>query len=286
MSMALVVYLQITAVYILLSWALYLPFRAGQFFNGPVYCMAVGAYTAAMLAKTFGLPFPVVLLAGMLAAMIFALIPAPKLAHVGGFAMTIATIAIIFIVYAVLRNVKALGGLTGFFGIPKVDYLLPVSWLIVFLVGIFVYRLEHSRLGRAMEAIFTDKNLACAMGVNPVKMSIFLQVASGGISGLAGVLFAFTMGIIRPVDFGFGVLLYTWTMMFVGGYQTMWGVVVAAPLLWALTQFLPSQVAEYTNIIFGIILAAMLLLRPEGLITKRLLQRLANGGRSLKANRA
>ena len=54
----------------------------------------------------------------------------------------------------------------------------------------------------------------------------------------------------------------------------MWGVVIFASLPLALTQFLPSAMAQYTNIVFGVILALILIVLPEGLVTKKLLYNL------------
>jgi len=274
MSMVITVYLQITAIFIIMSWALYLPFKSGQFYNGCVYCMSIGAYFSAIMVIKFGWPVWIAVVGSVVVAMLFALVTAPKLAQVGGFAMVIATIAIIFIVQAVARNTKYLGGLTGLYGIPIVNGLLPVSYAVLILIGVLIHRIEHSRMGRAMDAVRTDMELAVSMGINPIRLSILLQAIAGALGGLGGSLYSFTMGFIRPMDFGFNVLLYTWTMLFVGGHQTMWGIVISAPLLWALTQFLPSEAAQYTNIVFGVILAAILILRPEGIITKKLLRRL------------
>lgn len=270
-----------TAIYILLSWALYLPFKGGQFYNGPIYAMAIGAYTASMLATRLGWPVGAALVAAALSATLFASLLAPRLARTGMYSMVIATIAISFIVQAVFKNIRSFGGVTGVFGIPMLPHSLLISYGIVLLVGIFIYRLERSRTGRAIEAVCANKDLARSIGVNPIGVSMLLQLVSSGIGGVAGGLYASAMGMIRPADFGFSVLLYTWTMLFVGGYQTMWGVVVAAPLLWAIGQFLPSYAAQFTNIIFGAALALMLIVRPHGLITKRLMSTvfsLAKGG--------
>ncbi|UCB45077.1 MAG: hypothetical protein JSV25_12790 [Spirochaetota bacterium] len=49
----------------------------------------------------------------------------------------------------------------------------------------------------------------------------------------------------------------------------------------ALIQFLPSAMAQYTNIVFGVILALILIVRPDGIITKKLLY---NFGLSLARN--
>jgi branched-chain amino acid transport system permease protein len=60
------------------------------------------------------------------------------------------------------------------------------------------------------------------------------------------------------------------TIIFVGGYATMWGTVVAAPVLYGLSLVLPPQVASWRIVIYGAILVAVLALKPEGFITRRL----------------
>jgi branched-chain amino acid transport system permease protein len=64
------------------------------------------------------------------------------------------------------------------------------------------------------------------------------------------------------------------TVIFVGGYATMWGTVLAAPALYGLSLILPPAVASWRIVIYGTILIAVLVLKPEGLITRRLVHKL------------
>ena len=63
-------------------------------------------------------------------------------------------------------------------------------------------------------------------------------------------------------------------LIFVGGYATMWGTVLAAPALYGLTLILPPEVASWRIVIYGAILIAVLVLKPEGIITRRLAYKL------------
>jgi ABC-type branched-subunit amino acid transport system permease subunit len=63
-------------------------------------------------------------------------------------------------------------------------------------------------------------------------------------------------------------------MLYVGGRYTMWGALIAAPILWGLPQWVPQRIGELTNILYGAMLVLILLLRPQGLINRELLQRL------------
>lgn len=273
MSLYMVYYLQFVAALILLTWALYMPFRAGQLYNGPIYCMAIGGYFAAFVVRDLGWPFWLALIAAVVVGAIFGFIPALGFARTTGIATAMASMALIFIIQSVIRNLGFLGGSKGLWNIPEVNNLLPISYGIVLIVGILVYRLDHSRIGRALEAMLIDPNLSATMGVNVRWTSVFALTLSSAIGALAGVLFAFTMRTIYPDSFGFMLLLYIWTMLYVGGRYTMWGALIAAPILWGLPQWVPRQIAEYTNILYGALLIIILLLRPQGLISRGVLQR-------------
>ena len=93
------------------------------------------------------------------------------------------------------------------------------------------------------------------------------------MGGLAGVIYAFNLGSIHPDVFGFGQLLYCFTIVFVGGRFTPWGPLMMAPVLWLIPEFFPTAIVEFRNIFFGIIIIVSLLTRPKGIITKSLVMR-------------
>ena len=84
---------------------------------------------------------------------------------------------------------------------------------------------------------------------------------------------AFNLGSIHPDVFGFGQLLYCFTIVFVGGRFTPWGPLLMAPVLWLIPEFFPSAIAVYRNIFFGVIIIVSLLARPKGIVTKGLIKR-------------
>jgi branched-chain amino acid transport system permease protein len=274
MPLFIVLYFEFVGAFILLVWALYIPFRGGQLYNGPVYCMAIGGYFAAFVARDLGWPFGLALIGAVVLGAIFGFVPALGFARTKGIVTATASMALIFIIQSVIRNLSFVGGAQGFWNIPKVTYLLPATYGIVLIVGIIIYRLDHSRIGRALEAMSTDPDLAHTMGINVRLLNIFVLTLSSVIGALAGVIFAFTMRTIYPELFGFSLLLYITTMLFIGGRYTMWGAIISAPILWGLPQWVPSDVAQYTNIFYGTLLIITIILRPEGVITRELLKRL------------
>ena len=246
--------------------------RTGQMYNGPIYCMAVGGYCAAYTVRDLGWPFGLALIAGVALSALFGLLPALGLARVYGLPIAVASIALIFIIQSVIRNLDFLGGAGGFWHIPEVKHLLPITYGILLIVGFFIFRIDHSRFGRAMEVVLVSRNVAANLGINFTRLSILLQVISCAIGGLAGVIYAFTLGTIFPETYGFTMLVYVWNMLFLGGRYTMWGAVVAAPIIWGLPQWLPQSIAVYSTIFYGALLVIVILLRPQGFITRDLVR--------------
>lgn len=271
MSTAFTYYIIFCCVFIILTWAAYVPFRAGLLYNGTVYCMAIGGYFAAFAAKTWELPFWGCIIGAMVVGAILGFIPALGFSRTSGIVTAVSSMALIFIVQSVIRNIDFLGGSRGINGIPKVGHLLLYSVILVIIVGIFIYRIDHSRIGRAFESIQADPDMAATLGINVKKMTILGLTISSVLGATAGAVYSFNMRVIYPETFGFSLLLNVMTMMFVGGRYTQWGMLISVPLLWGISKWIPSSLAIYAQIIYGIILIVILMARPEGLITRRFL---------------
>jgi len=97
-----------------------------------------------------------------------------------------------------------------------------------------------------------------------------LQVFSSTVAGGCGVIYGFMYRSFHLDFFTFHLVGLFMTIIFVGGYATMWGTVVAAPVLYGLTLLFPPEVASWRIVIYGAILVAVLVLKPEGFITRRL----------------
>jgi branched-chain amino acid transport system permease protein len=180
----------------------------------------------------------------------------------------------------VLRNLNFVGGALGILNIPRIGYLPIVIWLCVFLIGLFVYRLDNSRIGRALEAIRTDPDLAKTLGMNLPLLSVFVMTVASVIGALAGVFYAFAVGTINPDMFGFTILLNAMAMLFIGGRYTMWGIIISAPILWGLPLWVPPSVSPYMNLIIGALLVITLMVRPEGIVTREMIQNLVMWSKS------
>ena len=271
MSEVLYYFLGFAAIYLLMGWALYLPYRVGQLNFLIVACMAITAYFAGFAAREWGWPFPVILFLGLLIGVIIASIFSLAIGDAPCFTVVIVGLTCVFIVKTVIENWKALGGTIGFFHIPGIDNMLFIIYGIVFLVGLLIYKIDHSRWGRAASVIFIDRDVAVTLGVDIKKIGMFFQIISCGIAGMAGVLDAFLVNSLSPEFFTFHMIGYLMCLLFVGGYTTMWGVIVSAFFLQGIPLIFPSSIASWRQVIYGALLVIIILLIPEGLITRRML---------------
>jgi ABC-type branched-subunit amino acid transport system permease subunit len=89
------------------------------------------------------------------------------------------------------------------------------------------------------------------------------------LAAFAGTIYAFYVSYISPDNFTFLVSVTIMTMVILGGMDNVFGVIVGAALL----TILPEKFrifSDYRLLIFGIIVIAMLMIRPQGLFPRRL----------------
>ncbi len=171
--------------------------------------------------------------------------------------------------------------------------LNPWYYTILVLVLITVYvnvQLRDSRLGRAWISVREDETAAAAMGINPVTTKLWAYALGAVFGGLAGAFYGAFIKNIFPDAFAFNISILILCMVILGGMGSIYGVILGAVLLQGLNFYLLPQMNEWvhsiggalgnaalTNVdlprynffIFGVILVAMMLLRPEGIIPNR-----------------
>jgi branched-chain amino acid transport system permease protein len=285
---------------------------AGLLDLGYIAFYAVGAYLYALLASPhFGLhlPFWVILPLGGIVACIFGvLLGAPTLKLRGDY-LAIVTLGFGEIVRIFMNNLNAPINITnGPQGITLIDpvaigdfkfstastilgisvsgpqkyyYLLLLMVLVVIVIN---YRLQHSRIGRAWQAIREDEIAAKAIGINTrnVKLLAFAMGASFG--GVAGGMFSAMQGFVSPESFSLIESVMILAMVVLGGMGHIPGVILGAVLLTVLPEALryavvPIQKALFGEVladpeslrmlIFGLALVLVMRFRPEGLVPSR-----------------
>lgn len=269
MSSQVYYFLLTTAIFILLSWSLYLPYRAGQLYFVPISCMALAGYIGGLAARDWGWPVVLVLLLGAGIGIIMALLLALVIGDSPLFAVVIVGLAFVFIVRTTIENLEVFGTTVGLFGIPRPENLLLIAYIILVIVGFLIYRVERSHFGKAASVLFIDKDLAASLGIKHKSLGILFQTIAGGIGGLTGVIYAFLLGSLNPSFFSFSLIGTLMCMLFIGGHTTMWGVLISVPVLWGLPIFLTRAIAEWRLFFYAGLLIVILVVQPEGLITRK-----------------
>jgi branched-chain amino acid transport system permease protein len=187
-----------------------------------------------------------------------------------------------------LPGVFGWSGNFGFNPIPYYYLILGVIVLSLFLIN----NLRNSRLGRAWMAIREDEVAAAATGINTVTTKLLAFALGASFSGFAGTYYASKLFIVSPESFSFqAVSVVVLVMVVLGGMGSMRGVIVGALLIYFIQSYvliqLPGWIVSATSalnidfltkldigsyvqrsnfLIFGIILAGIMLLRPQGLL--------------------
>lgn len=141
---------------------------------------------------------------------------------------------------------------------------LYIIILLIFFAIFMTLRLQHSRIGRAWEAMREDETVAGAMGINTLQHKLMAFAIGAAFAGLGGALFAARNQFTGPEDFNLMVSINVLAVVIVGGMGSIPGVIAGAFVLKGIPEIL-REMANYRVILFGVLLMVMMLLRPEGL---------------------
>lgn len=258
---------------VILALSFYLPASAGQLSAGQGGFMAIGAYTAAYLTVRHQAPFLAALAAAGLAAGAVGLGVGFPALRLRGLYLVLVTFGFGEMVRVFFLNAHALGGPAGFGGIPPHTTVWHVYGLLAVLVYFFA-RVGPSRMGRAFTALRDDELAAEAMGVDSTYAKLAAFAVGGAIAGLGGGLYAHYTLYIDPEAFGVGRSLFAMLYAVFGGLGSFWGPVSGAMILSVLPELL-RRVKEWREILYGALVLAMMIFRPQGLIDPGLLAWLA-----------
>ena len=141
--------------------------------------------------------------------------------------------------------------------------LVAMTLSVVTLVGVGLY-LVYTRMGKAMRAVADNRDLAESSGIDVQRVITLVWVAGGGLAALGGVFFGLDQ---VKWDFGFRILLLIFASVTLGGLGTAFGALLGS-LVVGLTINLSTLVidAELKNMVALLVLVAILLVRPQGLL--------------------
>jgi len=275
-------------IYILLGLGLNIVVGfAGLLDLGYVAFYAVGAYALAVLtspvspafnpALNFWLAVPLVM---GITALIGISIGAPVLRLRGDY-LAIVTLGfgeIARIVFLSDAMTPILGGAQGILSIPapnffgldlrqpeRLYYPILIACVVAAVVAV---SLANSRVGRAWTAMREDESVAEATGINTTKYKLMAFAMGATFGGLGGAFYAANIGSVFPQQLNIQVSINVLALIILGGIGSIPGVIVGAVVLVGLPELL-REFSEYRLLIYGAVLVAMMLIRPEGLLPNR-----------------
>jgi branched-chain amino acid transport system permease protein len=246
----------------------------GQISIGHGGLLAVGAYTTAIVATRYHLPFLAVLvLAGLVTGLVGFLLGLPA-RRLRSHYLAVATLGFGVAVPEVALNMGSLtGGFTGLIVPPQnagsvsLQTPVPLYYLalgLVVVTMVAVSSLLASPTGRRFRAVRDSEHTAPAMGINVLATKLTLFTVSAIISGLAGYVFALNNGIVEPASFDFSLSLLLFAAVIVGGLASTWGPLLGAALL-VVVQQEAATLGGLSETILGGAVVLVLLAVPGGL---------------------
>lgn len=271
----------------------------GMFSLGHPAFMAIGGYTAAILTYPVAmkgmripgypdwmlqlqLPFLPALLIGGVAASVIAILVGWPVLRLRGHYLAVATLGLTVIVQVAIVNlVDYTRGALGLSGIPRLANLWWIAGFMVLTIYV-VYRLVHSRFGRALRAVRDDFVAAQMSGVHVARTRLIGFTIAAFFAGIAGGLLGHLLRILTPGQFSFNAVFLGVAMMILGGMGSITGSILGAVIMTILPQFIiPLErggsilgievpaLNGLTQIVTALILIGVMLVKPAGLAGAR-----------------
>jgi branched-chain amino acid transport system permease protein len=227
--------------------------------------MAIGAYSYAISILSFGLPWWVGILIGMLGAVVFAFILGIPTLRLRADYLAIVTIAAAEIVRLLFtttvfdeftNSADGLGGYhagfraanpfpEGTYGFGPWTWTADQLWVRVFgliLLAIAIYlvwALMRSPWGRVLKGIREDEDAVRSLGKNVFAYKMQALIIGGIFGALGGVVFALPSAVI-PATYTTSLTFFLWTILLLGGAATVFGPAVGSVIFWVIMAFLDN----------------------------------------------
>jgi len=255
----------------LLALSVWITLYAGQLTLGNAAFMGIGAYVSALLGRHLGMPFPLALGLGALAAGVLAVPLGLTVFRLRGVYLAIATLAFGEVLRVILLATPITGKGQGLNGIPPKTELWHIFVSCV-VVAYVLWRVQGSTVGRAWAAIREDETAAASQGIRVRRYKLGAFVSGALLAAWAGGLSAHLVFSIEPNDFAFSKAVQILVFGVVGGIPNPLGPIFGAALLTALPELL-RPLKDYRDILQGLILLLVIIYLPRGLVTIAQLRR-------------
>ena len=243
----------------------------GQISLGHALFFGGAAYVSALLNFHFGIPLIVSMIAGVLSAIIFALILGlPTLRLKGPYLSVVTLITPMVFIAIIYMYPVALGGdcgCTGFQSLANGDLKTQffIILAVVLISVLLILKLTNSNFGLILKAIREDDFAAEAAGLNITKYKIINFIISGILAGLCGVLFVHFQGAVAPTMLEVTNSIMPIMMTMIGGIGTVVGPIIGSYVIIFCSEYLVKQ-PEFRIILYCVIAILILRFSPAGIM--------------------
>ncbi|MDR1766304.1 MAG: branched-chain amino acid ABC transporter permease [Lachnospiraceae bacterium] len=274
----------------------------------PAAFMGLGAYGVGVAVKHFHVSPWVGVLIGVAAAVAFGFVIGLPTLKTKGYYLSLVTMAIQLaftqIIYITpflggqggLTDLASSGGRFTLFGLslykrytvagirfaPQIPYLIFCGVVLVLLTYVAM-RVYFTKSGLSLNTIAQDEIAANCMGIHVSKQKLFAFVIGGVFCSIAGSLYAGLDAYVGPDTYNFSKSLMLICMVILGGMDNSIGIIVGTFLLTVISEKL-RDVGDFQQLVYGAILVIMLIVRPNGIIPKRVRNYCAVTGRTIQKN--
>ena len=258
------------------SWDLSLG-TGGMFNFAHVAMFAVGIYAYGLLTSQTAIsPWLALPFAGLVAALVAAVITVPILRLSGIYIILVTVAASQVICQLVISQSEYTGGTNGLVGLPTLSLFgsrltangrlgfYYVALLALVASTIILYALNRSPFGRAVKAMRDHKYYAVSRGLSEGRVRLLTLMISAALAGFAGGLYAAYVRVASPDNFGMGLLSLILSILLLGGAGTLFGPILAAFLVTLLSEWL-ADYGAWRNILVSALVILILVFYPGGL---------------------
>ncbi|RLC29838.1 MAG: branched-chain amino acid ABC transporter permease [Deltaproteobacteria bacterium] len=241
---------------------------------GNVVFLGIGAYVSAILMEKFGFPFWAAFPLSGCGAATFAILIGMPILRLKGHYFAIATLGVAEAVKALVDNLEITEGNSGIF-LPVLDLSIDGQYMFFYymMLGTLVLTLFITsillkrKLGYGIIAIREDEDAASSLGVNTTFYKIIAYSLSGFFSGLAGSIYAYHQGFIKPESV-FSVLttVKMIVMAVFGGIGSLMGPLFGALSIEIISELLSNYFLIAHTLFFGVVVIAAIIFTPKGIL--------------------
>jgi len=273
-----------------ISAGVWLTFHIGRINIGQGAFALIGGYAGALAVVDLGLPFWFAVPLGGIAALAVGVVIGLPILRLRGVYFAMVTLSLSETARLAALSFSGLtGGAKGVVNIPLPGGLSLFGFTLLgdfadinkhlafyylgalLLVAGFaaMFRIVHSRLGWLFRSLQQNEDLAASVGVNVAQLRLVAFAISCFLGGAGGAFIASMQQSIYPASFQVQDSIYFMLYCFLGGLGYVFGPLVGTFVLFLSFEFL-AGLNEYQPLIYAVIMIALMLGLPNGLLSLRL----------------